>query len=131
MVAAFKPQGWKESSAQLDKRVSVFGPSAITAGYTNDLGERELVVEKRPAAILPAGGGEIDAGGGRQPGDRVVIVMRFERALQRINTSWTLRNDRTGRVYNITQVDDPEMHDRWIYILCEYGKESDDDQCGE
>jgi head-tail adaptor len=81
------------------------------------------VVVGRPAAILPAGGSEGIVAGARQPGDRVVIVLRYEDALSAINTAWTVRNDRTGRRYNILQADDAERHDRWIYLLCEYGRE--------
>ena len=66
---------------------------------------------------------EGSAGGGRQPGDRVIIVLPFEQALAEISTSWTVRNTRTGRRYNVLRADDTERHDRWIYLLCEYGKE--------
>lgn len=124
MAVSLAPQGWVATGAALNKRVSIFAPLEIAPGYVGDLGEPELIADKRPAAILPAGGSEGNAGGGRQPGDKVVIVLRYERALQAINTSWTVRNDRTGRRYNVVQIDDFERQDRWIYLLCEYGKET-------
>jgi len=124
MVSMLKPAGWTETAAALDRRVSLFKPVPLADGYVRDMEPPDPVVQRRPAAILPAGGAERNAGGGRQPGDRVVIVLRYEIALEGVDTSWTVLNDRTGRRYNVVQVDDTERHDRWIYLLCEYGKET-------
>ena len=123
MAASLKPIGWQGTRADLDKRVSIYKPLPLADGFVSDTGEPELVADKRYAAILPAGGVEGSAGGGRQPGDRVIIVLPFEQALAEISTSWTVRNTRTGRRYNVLRADDTERHDRWIYLLCEYGKE--------
>ena len=123
MAVTLAPPGWKATAAALDRRVSVFAPAELPEGYVGEIAEPEAVVTGRRAAIIAAGGLEASVAGSREAADRMVIVLRFERVLAGINTSWTVRNDRTGRRYNILQVDDTERHDRWIYILCEYGKE--------
>lgn len=123
MVTSLKPSGWLATGAALDRRVAVFKPAPLEEGFAREIGEPEPVVDRRPAAILPAGGAEGPAAGARQPGDRVIIVLRWEHALADVSTSWTVKNVRSGRAYNIMQVDDTERHDRWIYLLCEYGKE--------
>lgn len=123
MVATLAPPGWKATAAALNRRVSLFAPADLAAGYSGDIPPPDAVVVGRPAAILAAGGSEGPAAGALQAGGRMVIVLRFERALAAISTAWTVQNDRTKRRYNILQVDDTEAHDRWIYLLCEYGKE--------
>jgi len=123
MAVSFAPAGWKATNAALDSRVSLFAPAALSAGYVASIDPPEAVAARRPAAIIPAGGSEVTVAGARQAADRVVIVLRFEGALADISTAWTVRNDRTGRLYNVIQVDDTERHDRWLYLLCEYGKE--------
>lgn len=124
MAVSFAPQGWKATAAALNRRVSIFEPAELGAGYVPAIAPPEPVAISRRAAILPAGGSESAVAGSREAGDRLVIVLRYERALAGIGTAWTVRNERTKKLYNIVQVDDTESHDRWIYLLCEYGKES-------
>lgn len=56
--------------------------------------------------------------GGEQP---AVVTIRMTEATSEINPAWRARDIRTGVIYNIRSIADPDGAGCWLELLCQSG----------
>ncbi|MFC0243671.1 head-tail adaptor protein [Rhodopseudomonas telluris] len=97
-----------------DRRVTADdGMGNVEAGW-----EQQFVVAAKVKARF--GGEAVTAArlAGRQP---VTLVVRHSAQAQQIGPDWQARDVRSGAVYAIRSIVDPDDGRQWIEILCETG----------
>ena len=110
-------------AAELDARVAFHRRATIDDGYGNVEGgfDPNPAFPAVAAQIRPKlGGEEVFAArlGGRNP---VNIIVRKSNNTEQVTTDWAAKNTRSGEVYNIRSVIDPDGENRWLEMLCEQG----------
>lgn len=94
--------------------------AATSDGYGNSLGEFAEVF-RCAARVRPRLGGEqVMAArlGGVQP---VTITVRYDSRTAAVTPDWRARDVRSGVVYNIRSVVNPDERRRWIDMIAEKG----------
>jgi SPP1 family predicted phage head-tail adaptor len=76
------------------------------------------------AAIIPRFGGEAVLGARLQGTQPLTIKLRYSKEAARITPEWRARNARSGEIYNIRSVVDPDQRREWLEILCEAGRDN-------
>lgn len=101
-------------------------PPVIGDGYGNEEGDFSSTAEFTCAAnIKPSLGGE-QVLAGRLAGTNLVnITVRQSSNSAAVTTAWRAKDERTGDIYNIRSVIDPDehtaQHGRFVEMLCEKG----------
>ncbi|HYD66172.1 head-tail adaptor protein [Azospirillum sp.] len=105
---------------QLRERVAFEKRSVVSDGFGNVRGEFEQQFVCAAAIVAKFGGEAVTAArlSGQQP---VVITVRQVGATAEITTDWRARDVRTGVIYNIRSIADPDAGGQWLEMLCQSG----------
>lgn len=101
-------------------------PPTFDDGYGNTVGEFSATAEFSVAAnIKPRLGGEAVLAGRLTGQNLVNITVRQSDDTSSITTDWRAKNERSGELYNIRSIIDPDentaQHGRFWEMLCEKG----------
>lgn len=108
------------SAGMLRDRINFLTPAEVPQGARTRAKAPDVFGGARSASIRARKPGEVSEGG--QMSDRSVydIRVRFERALQAADTSWEIRDARTGDVYEVLSVDNFQRRNRWLDFVCRF-----------
>lgn len=113
-------------AADLRDRVGFYQRAMTSDGYGNSQGDFPDEPEFTAAAnIKPRLGGEQVLAGRLQGTNLANITVRSSYLTRQVGTDWKLKNERTGEVYNIRSIIDPEQaagkQGMFLEMLCEEG----------
>lgn len=105
---------------QLRDRVAFEKRDVVPDGLGNDEGDFALVFSCAAGIRAKLGGEAIAAArlAGEQP---VLVTVRSSEATRTVKTDWRARNERTGELYNIRSIADPDGDGYWLELLCQAG----------
>ena len=113
-------------AGDLRARVGFYRREVQSDGYGNNQASYGASAEFTVAAnIKPRLGGE-QVLAGRLTGQNLVnITVRKSADTSSVTDDWRAKDERTGTIYNIRSIIDPEQetsqHGRWLEMLCEEG----------
>lgn len=110
-------------TGELRERVSFFAPVDGVDGSGNTISSfNDFADFVRWASVVPRLGGETVLAG-RLAGRNLVnlTVRQSGSTTNRVTTDWQARNEKTGTVYNIRSIIDPDQSRVWWEMLCEIG----------
>ncbi len=87
----------------------------------NEAGHAEVPSFVVSANIKPRLGGESVLAGRLQGQNLVNITVRYSSDSERITTDWLAKNERSGVVYNIRSIVNPDQKRKFIELLAEIG----------
>jgi SPP1 family predicted phage head-tail adaptor len=113
-------------AGDLRDRVGFYQRAATSDGYGNSEGEFPDAPEFTVAAnIKPRLGGESVLASRLQGTHLANITVRVSAQTRQVTEAWRVKNERTGEVYNIRSIIDPEQathrQGRVLEMLCEKG----------
>lgn len=113
-------------AADLRDRVGFYQRAMISDGYGNSVGDFPDDPEFTCAAnIKPRLGGESVLAARLQGTHLANITVRSSYQTRQVKTDWMLKNERTGEIYNIRSIIDPEQatskRGMFLELLCEEG----------
>lgn len=113
-------------AVELRASVGFYKRAVISDGYGNSQGDFATEPEFTCAAnIKPRLGGEAVLAGRLEGKNLVNITVRQSSDTSAVTTDWRAKNERSGELYNIRSIIDPDentaQHGRFWEMLCEKG----------
>lgn len=111
------------ASGQLRERVAFYKRTVASDGHGNE----ESTFPDDPefpaiaAKITPRLGGEAVLAGRLTGKEYVNITVRYSRDTKAVTEDWIVKDDRTGTVYNIRSIVNPDLKKTALEMLCEKG----------
>lgn len=113
---------WTMQAGNLRERVGFYRRAMASDGYGNSEGAFPAEPEFSVAAnIKPRLGGEQVLQSRLQGVNLVNITVRWSSETAQVEPDWIVKNERTGEVYNIRSIINPDERRRFIEMLCERG----------
>lgn len=109
-------------AGELRERIGFYRRVDIDDGAGNiQSGFAEAPFFQAQANVRPKLGGE-SVQAGRLAGSNLVnITVRYSSNAALVTTDWRARDERSGVIYNIRSIIDPDKRKRWLEMLCEEG----------
>lgn len=113
-------------AGDLRDKVGFYKRVTASDGYGNNEGEFGVSAEfEAPALIRPRLGGEAVLAARLTGQGLANITVRTCTDTLLVTTDWRVKNERTGEVYNVRSIIDPDQgtprHGRFLEMLCERG----------
>jgi len=106
----------------LRERIGFFAPVVADDGYGNTTSgfAAEPNFEVSAKVVAKLGGETVQAArlAGRHFNN---VTVRASSATRSVTTAWRAKDMRSGVIYNIRDIVDPDQKQRWIEMLCEQG----------
>lgn len=109
-------------AGDLRERIGFYRPVASDDGAGNetsgfgDAPDFVLFANEKPKL-----GGEAVLAGRLTGANLVNLTVRQSSLSRQVETEWRAKNERSGAVYNIRSIVDPDQHRQWLEMLCEKG----------
>lgn len=108
-------------AGRLRERITIEARASSGTGFVQALASWVPLVSGRSAEIKPMGGSEPVIAERLNGKNLCEIRLRWNTDVSSIDTTMRVKNDRTSQIYNIRAVQNTDMRNRFITLMCDEG----------